>query len=83
MVRDSYNESSSANLRHQAQQTLDELCRKAKACGPSNRLNLLFQGHMVIQLLEAGACKRALLGVCSTHTNRKKGINTEHMRDTV
>ena len=68
----------------QAQQTLDELCRKAKACGPSNRLNLLVQGHMVIQLLEAGACKRALKSACSTHTNREKGtLNTEHMRDTV
>ena len=42
------------NLRHQAQQTLDELCRKAKACGLSNRLNLLVQGHMVIQQLENG-----------------------------
>ena len=60
MVRGAYNELTQDDLRHQAQQTLDELCRKAKACGPSNRLNLLVQGHMVIQLLENGLRPRYL-----------------------
>ena len=39
---------------------MDQLCKQAKACGPSNRLNLLVQGHMVIQLLENGLRPRYL-----------------------
>ena len=60
MVRDAYNELTQDDLRQQAQQTLVELCRMAKACGTSNRLNLLVQGHMVIQLLENGLRPRYL-----------------------
>ena len=52
LVEDSFGAISTANLRMQAKKTLDGLFDEAK--GASNRLNILVQGHVVIQLLENG-----------------------------
>jgi len=42
------------DIRHQVKETLDELLKQASGRSSSNPLNLLVQGHAVIQLLENG-----------------------------
>lgn len=53
LVQDAYDEISTANLRKQAEKTLDELITQATG-RTSSRLNVLVQGHCSIQLLENG-----------------------------